>query len=57
MNHKASAVGVVYAQDGWPRISPDWVKHLTPSQLAWVEADLESHGFRLTKDFQLEEIT
>lgn len=56
MNHRASAVGVVYSHDGWPRISPEWVKALTPNQREWVDADLASNGFRLTEDFNIEEI-
>lgn len=57
LNPRASAVGIVYSADGWPRISPEWVKALNPSQVIWVENELRSKGFRLTPDFQLEEIT
>lgn len=49
-------VGVVYAADGWPRVSAEWVRGLDSVQRKALDAELERRGFRMNSDFNLEEI-
>lgn len=42
------AVGVVYGQDGTPRLEKDFLDNLHPKVREIVKADLQRHGWRLT---------
>lgn len=50
------SIGIVYAKDGWPKISPDWVKHLTGSERVWVDDELAKRGFRLNESLEVIEV-
>lgn len=48
-------VGIVFAQDGRPRVSPDWVKNLNEGQREWVDKTLAARGWRINDQLEVEE--
>lgn len=53
---RKQGVGIVYAADGSPRISPDWVAHLTPEQRQWADQELAARGYRINESNEAERI-
>ncbi len=49
-------VGIVYAADGTPRISADWVNNLSAEHRKWAEQDLRAHGYQLTADGEVQKL-
>lgn len=50
------AVGVVYSQDGTPRLAKDFLDNLHPNVREIVKANLEAHGWRLTDSNSVERL-
>jgi len=56
MNHQNSSVGIVYSADGSPRVSPEFITHLTAEQRAFVVKDMAEHGYTLKDDNTVEKL-
>lgn len=46
-------VGIVYDAAGAPKITKDWLDHLSPADRAAADADLAAHGWKLTPDNEI----
>lgn len=53
---KPLAVGIVYGQDGAPRLEKDFLDNLQPSVREVVKANLVAHGWRLTDQNTVERL-
>lgn len=50
---RATGVGIVYDRDGRPKITRDWVEHLTPTDRAAVDQNLAAHGWKINPDLTI----
>ena len=46
----ARGVGIVYNAAGEPKITKDWLDHLSPADRAAADANLATHGWTLRPD-------
>jgi hypothetical protein len=54
--YKARGVGITWDRDGRPKITQDWLDHLSPVDRALVDADLAARGWRVSASNTVERI-
>lgn len=53
---KARGVGVVYGADGRPKITRDFLDHLSAEDRAAVDRDLLANGWRINENYSIDRV-
>lgn len=50
---RATGIGIVYDRDGRPKITRDWLEHLTEADRTAVDQNLAAHGWKINPDLTI----